>query len=156
MFERIFGGLSHWATIPLRVAIGVIFAAHGWQKFSMGLDGVARFFGSVGIPLPEVSAFIVAFVELVGGIGLILGIFTRYWALLLSIVMIVAILTVKLQAGLIALPCKDQVELLGQPLERCLQTGSELDLALLAGALALLLTGPGPLSLERAIFQKEL
>jgi uncharacterized membrane protein YphA (DoxX/SURF4 family) len=48
MFERIFGGFSHWATIPLRVAIGLIFAAHGWQKFSMGLDGVARFFGSVG------------------------------------------------------------------------------------------------------------
>jgi putative oxidoreductase len=99
MFERIFGGFSHWATIPLRVAIGVIFAAHGWQKFSMGLDGVARFFGSVGIPLPEVSAFIVAFVELVGGIGLIVGVFTRYWALLLSIVMIVAIFTVKLQGG---------------------------------------------------------
>jgi putative oxidoreductase len=141
MFERIFGGLSHWATIPLRVAIGVIFAAHGWQKFSMGLDGVARFFGSVGIPLPEVSAFIVAFVELVGGIGLIVGVFTRYWALLLSIVMIVAIFTVKLQGGLLGAQ--------GRP-------GYEFDLALLAGCLALLLTGPGPISLERAIFQKEL
>ncbi len=141
MFERIFGGLSSWATIPLRLAVGIIFAAHGWQKFSGGLDGVARFFGSVGIPLPEVSAFIVAFVELVGGIGLIVGFFTRYWALLLSIVMIVAIFTVKLQGGLLGSG--------GRP-------GYELDLALLAGCLALLLTGPGPISLERAIWSREL
>ncbi len=141
MFERIFGGFSHWATIPLRLAIGIIFAAHGWQKFSMGLDGVAQFFGSVGIPLPQVAAFIVAFVELVGGIGLILGVFTRYWALLLSIVMIVAIFTVKLQGGLLGAG--------GRP-------GYEFDLALLAGCIALLLTGPGPISLERVIFSREL
>ncbi len=141
MFERIFGGLSSWATIPLRLAVGIIFAAHGWQKFSGGLDGVAQFFGGVGIPLPEVSAFIVAFVELVGGIGLILGFLTRYWALLLSIVMIVAIFTVKLPNGLLGMQ--------GRP-------GYELDLALLVGCLALLFTGPGPVSLERAIFGREL
>lgn len=141
MFERVFGGLSNWATIPLRIAVGIIFAAHGWQKFSGGLDGVAQFFGNVGIPLPEVFAFIVAFVELVGGIGLILGFFTRYWALLLSIVMIVAIFTVKLPGGLLGAQ--------GRP-------GYELDLALLVGCLALLLLGPGPISLERAIFNREL
>ncbi len=141
MFERVFGGLSGWATIPLRVAIGIIFAAHGWQKFAGGLDRVAQFFGSVGIPLPEVFAFIVAFVELVGGIGLIVGFFTRYWALLLSIIMIVAIFTVKLPNGLLGMP--------GRP-------GYELDLALLVGCLALLLLGPGPISLERAIFSREL
>lgn len=141
MFERLFGGFSQWATIPLRVAIGIIFAAHGWQKFAGGLERVAGFFGSVGIPLPEVSAFVVAFVELIGGIGLIVGIFTRYWALLLSIIMIVAIFTVKLQAGLLGTG--------GRP-------GYELDLALLAGCLALMLTGPGPISLERVILGREL
>lgn len=141
MFERIFGGLSTWATIPLRLGVGIIFAAHGWQKFSNGLEGVAQFFGGVGIPLPEVSAFIVAFVELVGGIGLVVGFFTRYWALLLSIVMIVATFTVKLPNGLLGMQ--------GRP-------GYELDLALLVGCLALLLTGPGPLSLERAILNREL
>lgn len=141
MFERVFGGFSHWATVPLRLAVGIIFAAHGWQKFSGGLDGVAQFFGGVGIPLPEVSAFIVAFVELIGGIGLILGFFTRYWALLLSIIMIVAIFTVKLPNGLLGAQ--------GRP-------GYELDLALLVGCLALLLMGPGPISLERAIFNREL
>ncbi len=141
MFERIFSGVSHWATIPLRLALGIIFAAHGWQKFAGGLDNVAGFFGGVGIPLPQVAAFVVAFVELVGGIGLIVGFFTRYWALLLSIVMIVAIFTVKLPNGLLGSP--------GRP-------GYELDLALLVGCLALLLWGPGPISLERAIFNKEL
>ncbi|MCX8102855.1 MAG: DoxX family protein [Candidatus Bipolaricaulota bacterium] len=141
MFERIFGGFGHWGTIPLRLAVGIIFAAHGWQKFAGGLDRVAGFFSNIGIPLPEVSAFVVAFVELIGGIGLIVGVFTRYWALLLSIIMIVAIFTVKLQAGLLGTQ--------GRP-------GYELDLALLAGCLALLLTGPGPVSLERAIFNKEL
>lgn len=141
MLERWFGGFSGWAALPLRLAVGIIFAAHGWQKFSGGLEGVAQFFGRVGIPLPEASAFVVAFVELIGGIGLILGLFTRYWAVLLSIVMVVAIFTVKLQAGLLGGG--------GRP-------GYEFDLALLAGCLALLLTGPGPLSVERALLHKEL
>ncbi|MCI2429296.1 DoxX family protein [Candidatus Acetothermia bacterium] len=141
MLERWFGGFSSWAALPLRLAVGIIFAAHGWQKFAGGLEGVAQFFGRVGIPLPEVSAFVVAFVELVGGIGLIVGLFTRYWAVLLSIIMIVAIFTVKLQAGLLGAGGR---------------SGYELDLALLSGCLALLLTGPGPLSLERALFHKEL
>lgn len=141
MIERIVGGVSNWATIPLRLGVGIIFAAHGWQKFSNGLGGVAQFFGSVGIPLPEISAFIVAFVELVGGIGVIVGFFTRYWAILLSIVMIVAIFTVKLPGGLLGME--------GRP-------GYELDLALLVGCLALLLAGPGPLSLEKAILNREL
>jgi putative oxidoreductase len=138
MFEGWFGGLSSWMTIPLRLAVGIIFAAHGWQKFSEGLgpEAWAGKFSNMGIPLPEVSVFIVAFVELVGGICLVLGFFTRYSAALLAIVMIVAMLVVKFKMGLLG--------------------GYELDLALLAGSLALLLAGPGPLSLERAIFNREL
>ncbi|MCS6935992.1 MAG: DoxX family protein [Candidatus Bipolaricaulota bacterium] len=141
MLERWVGGFSSWAALPLRLAVGVIFAAHGWQKFANGLDRFAGFLSNLGIPLPEVFAFLVAFFELVGGIGLIVGLFTRYWSIPLAIIMIVAIFTVKLQAGLLGSGGR---------------SGYELDLALLAGCLALLLTGPGPLSLERAIFHKEL
>lgn len=141
MLERWFGGFSSWAALPLRVVVGIIFAAHGWQKFGGGLDRFAGFLSNLGIPLPEVFAFLVAFFELIGGIGLIVGLFTRYWTIPLAVIMIVAIFTVKLQAGLLGGG--------GRP-------GYELDLALLAGCIALLLTGPGPLSLERALFHKEL
>jgi uncharacterized membrane protein YphA (DoxX/SURF4 family) len=77
-------------------------------------------------------------VELVGGILLILGLFSRLAALLLTIDLAVAILLVKLSVGLIA-PAD-------QP-----GAGYELDLALIAGFLVVLFAGPGPLSIDRIL-----
>ena len=40
-----------------RIGVGVVFLAHGWQKFSeWGLDGTAAAFGKMGVPLPTLSA----------------------------------------------------------------------------------------------------
>jgi uncharacterized membrane protein YphA (DoxX/SURF4 family) len=74
----------------------------------------------------------------VGGILLIVGLFSRLAALLLTIEFIVAILTVKIHVGLIAPP-------------NSATPGAELDLTLIAGLLVILLTGPGRISLEHAL-----
>lgn len=120
----------------LRVAIGIIFLAHGLQKFGIvpggNLAGVTAFFGSIGIPLPGVMAVVVALVESVGGLALILGFGTRIAAILLSIVMLVAIFVAKVPNG---------AGLLGQ-------FSFEFDLALLAGLVALILMGSGEAALE--------
>ena len=76
-------------------------------------------------------AAIVTFVQLLGGIALIVGIGTRIVALLLAIVMLVAILTVHLANGFYAS-----------------DGGIEFSLTLLAGNLLLLLAGPGSMSLD--------
>jgi putative oxidoreductase len=84
----------------LRVVVGIIFVLHGAQKtFEQTFPGVQGFFESLGIPLAAVAAPAVSLLELVGGILLIVGAFTRIVAALLTVNMIVAIATVHAAAG---------------------------------------------------------
>ena len=143
MLAKVFEKHEDYALVILRVGLAIIFIAHGYQKiFAMGVGAVAEMFATVGIPFAGVMAWVVALVEFVGGIFLLLGLFSRYAALLLSLVMVVAILKVKLAIGLIAS--------MGSPMP-----GAELDLALLVGLIAVLLRGSGKWSLEQTIFKKE-
>ena len=67
--------LADLALLLARVGLGVVFVAHGWQKFlTLGLGRVAEQFAAIGIPQPEVTAAVVAGVELVGGAALLAGI----------------------------------------------------------------------------------
>jgi putative oxidoreductase len=81
----------------LRIVLGVIFFAHGLAKWKMGVDEVARSFGGYG--LPELLAYPVTWLELAGGIALVLGLATRYVSLAMAVLMLGAIVTVKLPAG---------------------------------------------------------
>ncbi len=128
----------------LRLILGVIFIAHGYPKlFVFGIPGFANFLSGLGVPLPGFFAVVVSLVEFVGGIALILGIFSRWAALLLAVNMITAILLVKVKVGLIAPMDKPGV-------------GAELDLALLAGTLVVLVFGPGSISVELGLLKKEI
>jgi putative oxidoreductase len=69
------------ATI-LRLALGVLYLAHSLQKiFVFTLPGTAHFFESLG--LPGWLGYVTAFVELAGGIALLLGVQVRWVALVL-------------------------------------------------------------------------
>ncbi|THV38565.1 DoxX family protein [Glycomyces buryatensis] len=57
-----------------RVVIGVVFIAHGYQKwFVKGMDATTQGFEGLGIPAPQLAAYFTATVELVGGVLFILG-----------------------------------------------------------------------------------
>src|SRR3954452_892823 len=72
-----------WGLTVLRIVVGIVFLVHGGQKlFLMGFGGVASFLGSLGVPAPGVFAVIVTLAELLGGLALILGLFTRIAAVL--------------------------------------------------------------------------
>lgn len=129
--------LAGLAPVAVRLIVGTIMAVHGWQKLAGGPANFGGFLGQLGVPLPTLMAFVVTFVELVGGICLILGLFSRLAALLLTINLTVAIILVKSQVGLIAPPESG--------------AGAELDLALIAGFLTVLFAGPGRLSVDHAL-----
>jgi len=129
--------LAPYATLILRVGLGIVMVAHGWQKYQGGATGVAGFLGNLGIPAAGLMAWVVIIVELIGGVCVILGLATRLWALLFGIIMVVAMLTAKGQAPLI-----------GAMGSGC---GKELDVALLVGSLALAGLGGGGLSLDKKL-----
>lgn len=79
------------AALISRVTIGVIFVAHGWQKWQNGIDATSTMFTQAGVPLPELAAGFTTVAETVGGAFLIIGLLTRVAALCLLVVSVGAI-----------------------------------------------------------------
>lgn len=93
--------------LVLRVCVGIVFMAHGSQKvFGLfggpGIKGVAQFLTSLGFAPATLWAYVLGCTELIGGILVILGLFTRGAAALLFVIMTIAIITVHLQKGFFA------------------------------------------------------
>ena len=125
--------------LALRVPIGIIFAAHGAQKLfgwygGYGLEGTGQFFGSVGLNPGYLMALLAGAAEFFGGLALVFGLLVRPAAAALSFVMLVAIFAVHWNKGFFA----------GSG-------GYEFALALFAASLALVFSGAGRLSADRAI-----
>jgi putative oxidoreductase len=126
--------LARWGLVPLRLVVGTVFLMHGGQKlFVYGVSGTAGFFAQMGVPLPGLSAVVVMFVEFLGGLAILLGIYTRWAGVLIAIDMAVAILLVRLGGGFFA------------------PKGFEFELTLLGGALTLAALGSGGASLDEVL-----
>jgi putative oxidoreductase len=129
---------QRWGLLSLRAVVGITFMMHGGQKyFVLGFTAVTPEMIRAGIPYPELAAIVVTFVELVGGGLLLLGLATRYAALLIAIEMGVAIWRVHWSAGFFA------------------PQGVELPMVLCGAALALFLTGAGDISVDDVLFGRE-
>ena len=125
------------STLLLRLVLGISFFIHGLVKFQGGIANTVAWFDSIGIP--GFFAYVVAGVELVGGIALILGIGTRVVSAILAVLMVGAILKVKLALGFLGIPE---------------MAGYELDLAFLVIALFLAINGSKYLSVDEALSSK--
>lgn len=105
--ERISTRYFSWLPpLVARSVVGWVFMWSGWTKlhnlYPVGEAGTANYFQGMilnfkdwGIPAPEIMAPLVSGVEFVGGLLLLLGLFTRLAATPLVIVMIVAIISAK-------------------------------------------------------------
>ena len=95
-WSRAVAGYFTWlAPLAVRITVGVVFMGTGWTKLQ-NLPGITRNFASLGIPAPEILTPFVSGVEFVGGILLLVGLLTRFAAVPLMIVMVVAIVSAKL------------------------------------------------------------
>jgi len=123
----------------LRIAVGVIFAAHGSQKLfglfgGYGLAGTAQYMDSIGLHPGYLMATLAGGTEFFAGLALIIGLLVRPAALGLTFLSLVAIFTVHISNGLFMA-----------------NNGYEFALALLGGSLAVMIEGAGKLSVDRAI-----
>lgn len=131
-------GLERLAVLILRLFLGFAFMMHGSQKVlgafgGPGIAGVAGMLTKLGLEPAQILAWVLSITEFVGGICLVLGFLTRFWAAGLVIDMGVAVAKVHLSNGFFAS-----------------KNGFELPLAFGVMALVILLTGPGSVSVDRA------
>jgi putative oxidoreductase len=133
MSDTAASSFARWGLLPLRMVVGLVFLMHGGQKLlTFGLAGTTTMMTHMGVPLPQISAIVVTAAELLGGLALITGLFTRLAALALAVDMAFAVFLVKLPGGWFA------------------PRGVEFELTLCAAALTLALVGAGTLSLDAA------
>jgi len=109
----------------IRAAIGVIFIVQGSVKFNPGFVGMLT---NMGVPVE--LQIPLALAETIGGILLIVGVLSRISSSILSIIMLGAIFHVKGASNLTG------------------EGGFALDLMLLAGCLAIIVAGPGRVSIS--------
>ena len=132
------------ATTILRLALGIVFFAHGAQKMlgwfgGYGFSGTMGFFtGQMHIPAP--FAFLAIAAEFFGGLGLIFGLLTRVAAFGIAVNMLVAVSLVHAQFGFFANWSGTQK---GE--------GVEYHLLVLAMCVFLMIKGAGAASLDRKL-----
>src|SRR5260221_10270001 len=88
---------ANTALLVLRVTVGIIFILHGYSKV-FGTPGMVGFTGMVakiGFPMPVFFAYCAALAEFVGGIAILLGVFTSIFTVLVSINMLVVLIMLK-------------------------------------------------------------
>ncbi len=85
----------------LRVSTGVIMATHGWGKLQ-NIPQTTEFFSSLGMPAPQIMVYLAIAGEFLGGLGLIVGLFTPLAAFGVFCVTAVAITKVHWANGLMA------------------------------------------------------
>jgi len=90
---------SDQALLFLRVATGLVFFTHGWQKLEGGVEQTSALLSVLQFPMPDVFAVLLIGIEIIGGAALIIGAYTRLAAKLTGIVAVVALLTVHLSKG---------------------------------------------------------
>ena len=140
--QVLFGSNGGFASLILRIPVGLILAAHGAQKLfgwfgGYGLEGPGQWMASIGLEPGYLMALLAGSAEFFGGLALVLGLLTRPAALVSALTMLVAIFSVHISNGLFMS-----------------NNGYEYALTLFAVTVALTLQGGGRFSLD-GLLQKQ-
>jgi putative oxidoreductase len=133
-----------WASIPLRLIVGYGFLEHGLLKVGRGVPVFAAALAGLGVPSPQLMAWITVIVELVGGVAVLVGAYLEWFSIPMIVVLLVALFTVHLPFGFSSikfLAVTATGPQFGKP-------GIECDLLYLACIATLLAAGPGPFAFD--------
>ena len=137
LYPELAGFYAQWGDIAytlLRIVVGVIMIMHVWGKFKAGPTAVAATMAKNGLEPSMAFAYAAMFLESVGGVCLIVGLFTRFFAAALAIEMLIAMFAVHWAKGFLVN-----------------QGGYEFVLLLGAALFAIAIRGGGPYSVDNAI-----
>jgi putative oxidoreductase len=137
---------NHQSAAPLflRLIIGFGYMAHGWVKLSRGPAGFEKLLTQTGVPFPHLTSWLVPFIELFGGLAILLGVFVTVISIPLIIVQLVAMLTIQMKYGFSSvntIGLTPNGPVFGPP-------GFEINLLYIAGLISLFLTGAGTFSID--------
>lgn len=122
------------ALVVMRLTLGVVMLAHGYQNLFRHLHDHVHFVTSLGIP--AWLGYVSSVAEFFGGLFILVGFFTRPAAVALCIDLLVAISKAHWHNGLVGSPD---------------HPGFEFPLALAALAFALIFFGAGPIALDHVL-----
>jgi putative oxidoreductase len=136
--------IAHWAPVPLRLIVGYGFMEHGFAKLARGLDAFPTILQAIGVPAPHLMGWLTIFVEIAGGLAVLLGALVPLASIPMAAVLLIAMFTVHLPYGFSSIKLQAVTASgaqFGPP-------GYETDLLYLACLAALVLSGPGPFAID--------
>tara|TARA_R110002049_G_scaffold214533_3_gene385986 strand:+ start:5541 stop:5990 length:450 start_codon:yes stop_codon:yes gene_type:complete len=140
-----------WASLILRIISGTGFIIHGVAKLSRGTGGFEKLLTQLDVPFAQIMSNIVPYVELLGGICILIGLFTRIISLPLIVVMLTAMFTIHIQYGFSSINTiglNENGPVFGPP-------GYEVNLLYIAILTTLIILGSGKLSIDEIIKGKK-
>lgn len=142
MLKKITQTSTNPTIIIIRLMVGTVFLSEGIQKFLFpALRGAGRF-DKIGLPNPEFLGSFVGAFEIICGVLIIIGLFTRINSSITFIIMLVAIFTTK-------------AAVLENDGFWVMMHGSRTDWSMLLGSLFLIINGSGKWSLDKEIYTKK-
>ena len=140
--QALFDSNGGYASLILRVPVGLTLAAHGAQKLfgwfgGYGLEGTGQWMASLGLEPGYLMALMAGGAEFFGGLALVLGLLTRPAALVTAFAMLIAIFAVHIGNGLFMA-----------------NNGYEFALTLFVVTLALAIQGAGRFSLDKVLLKR--
>ncbi|WP_435319160.1 DoxX family protein [Haloarchaeobius sp. TZWSO28] len=132
------------SVLAVRLGVGLIMLVHGLGKLTgagpagSGIEGFAAALVSLGVPAPVLTAWLVGFAETIGGLLVLVGLFSRIGAAAIAAVMTGAILLVHLPNGFLVS-----------------NGGYEFALLVLLASVSLVFTDPGKYSVAHWLAERE-
>ena len=140
-----------WSSFILRLITGIGFIVHGWAKLSRSVGSFEKLLSQLNVPLPGLMSNVVPYIELLGGIAILVGFLIRIVSIPLIVSMLVAMFTIHIHYGFSSIKTiglNADGPVFGPP-------GYEINLLYIAILISFIITGAGKLSVDEIFARRK-